>query len=227
MTELRELTNSGRRLVERTLQDGGLVTDLDDTDLRQHTVRIEGATADLDGLREELDVIRDNLREYDHHIDAAAAEPIREYLDLSRREAANERLWHWLAVAEFPEFVYHRWPDRDSLDNEEKFLAAGTDIYSNALHRLWWGAELTRDGEDYDRTCHMFEQGELANDVLDRWFARFQPAAKVIVDQLRCHDSTTISDTTRDLRNDLSRYTLELMTSEDISSLVDRELPEE
>lgn len=220
MKELRELTDPGRRQVERTLEDDDRVTEIDDSTLENYSVSIEGVEVDLDGLRAELDEIVDDYPEYEHTIDRAAAEPIREYLDISPRHAAQPGLWHWLAVAEFPEFVYHRW--RESGDIEGKFLAAGADIYSNALHRLWWGAELTRDGTNYDRTEEMFEQGELANDVLDRWFARYRPAAQLSVDLLSGKDSDTISDLTRDFRNELSSYTLELMGDDEIEALYDR-----
>jgi hypothetical protein len=202
------------------LDEGRRVTDLDDTTIREYSVPIQDLTADLDGLRDELEDIVADKEPYDHEIDAEAAEPVREYLDITRRVAAKDGLWHWLAVSEFPNFVYHRW--RESGNIKEKFLKGGTDIYSNAIHRLWWGAELTRDGSDYDRTRRIFMQGELANDVLDRWFARYEPAAKTTVDSLDGEDSSFISDTTRDMRNELSGYTLELMTEDDIKEFIDR-----
>lgn len=225
MRQLRELTNPGKRLVERTLDEGRRITEIDEDQLREYSAPISGVTADLDGLRDELDEIRNDKDPYDHEIDAVAARPVREYLDLARQEAANPRLWHWLTVSEFPEFVYYRWEKYGNI--QEKFLKAGTDIYSNALHRLWWGAELTRDGDDYERTKRMFEQGELANDVLDRWFARYRPAATATVDVLSGEDSTPISNTTRDVKQELSVYTLELMTQNEIKDLIKRKLEKE
>jgi hypothetical protein len=224
MKELRELAEPGRRKVKEVIEESGRVTEIDQSFIQEHSFSIEGETADLEGLETELEGIREDHEPYDHNIDAAAAPHIREYIDVSRRVAANEGLWHWLCVSEFPEFVYHRW-ERYS-DIEGKFLEGGTNIYSNALHRLWWGAELTRDGNDYDRTKRLFEQGELANDVLDRWFARHQPAATEVVDALSGEDSGTISDVTRDIRNELSVYTLELMSGEEFSEFVNRTMRE-
>jgi hypothetical protein len=222
MIQLRELTEPGRRQVERTLEEGNRVTSIDEETIREYSVPIHDLSADIEGLREELESIvnADEPEEYSHHIDAEAAPIVRGYIDITRRQAARDGLWHWLAVSEFPEFVYHRW--RETGDIEEKFLAAGTDIYSNAIHRLWWGAELTRDGSDYERTERMFSQGELANDVLDRWFARYRPAAKTVVDQLDGDNSDTISDLTRDIRNELSSYTLEMMSEEGVEDLIER-----
>lgn len=220
MKQLRALTQPGYRQVEQLLNEGGQVTEFDDATIRDYSVPIPDVAADTDELRTELAAITecDDFEKYSHTIDAAAAPIVREYLDITRKDAAREGLWHWLAVSEFPGFVYYRW--RESGNIREKFLKGGTDIYSNAIHRLWWGAELTRDGDDYDRTRRMFIQGELANDVLDRWFARYEAAAKTVVDVLDGDDSDVISDVTRDFRNELSRYTLELMTEEEIRALV-------
>lgn len=222
MTELRELTEPGRREVERTLEAGNRVTDIDSATIRNYSVPIEGVTADLHGLSDELEAIKDDpeLEQHDHEIDAKAAEPIRKYIDITRREAARDGLWHWLAVAQFPNFVYYRWKESGNI--EEKFLAAGTDIYSNALHRLWWGAELTKENGSYGRTEEMFEQGELANDILDRWFSRYTPAAHLSVGLLSGEESDVISDLTTDFRNELSSYTLELMTDDEIEDLYGR-----
>lgn len=73
-------------------------------------------------------------------------------LRLSRREAADKRIWNYLTVVEFAEYVRWRW--RDSEDPEDvvpvdRFL--GEDS-KNALARLWWAAELTRNGADYSAT---------------------------------------------------------------------------
>jgi len=84
-------------------------------------------------------------------------------------------------VLEFPEFVRYRWQGDDL---RGKSLDGGEDIYSNALHRLWWIAEITRDGDDYTQTEEMFEMQELANDVADRWFARYEPMTWACVDEL-------------------------------------------
>lgn len=219
MTVLRELNESGRRKVERTLEEGDPVGTIDDDTFRQCSVQIDGVTADLEALREDLQEIIDDCSEYSVEIDARAAPKIRQHIDISRRAAANDGLWHWLCSAKFDDFVYSRW--KESGDIQEKFLGAGTNIYSNALHRLWWGAELTHDGT-YELTEAMFSSGELANDVLDRWFARYRPAARVTVECLQDESSDIISDTTTDLRNELSGYSLELMEEEEIEALLER-----
>lgn len=217
MNQLKELTEAGRRKVKETIDRGDPVTDISDSILREHSYDIDGATADLETLQEELKTIVEGHEENDHNIDAAAAPHVRECISISRRTAARTGLWHWLTVCRFSDFVYHRWPDAD---DEEKFLAGGTDIYSNAMHQLWWGAELTKDGDDYTVTKEMFGQGRLANDVLDSWSSRYELAAKIHTKTLLGESSTTVQETSRDIRNNLSVYTLELMDKSEIKQFM-------
>jgi hypothetical protein len=73
-------------------------------------------------------------------------------LRLTRREAADKRVWNYLTVAEFPKYVLRRWRNSENPDDivpVDRFL--GEDS-KNALARLWWAAELTRNGPDYSAT---------------------------------------------------------------------------
>ncbi|UHH25109.1 DUF6339 family protein [Halobacterium noricense] len=201
------------------IEQGQPVTEIPESTLREHSYDIKGASADLEALRDELEGVVDEHNENDHNIDAAAAPSVREFIDITRRTAARPGLWHWLTVSKFPDFVYHRWPNAD---DEEKFLDGGTDIYSNAIHQLWWGAELTRDGDDYTVTKQMFGQGRLANDVLDSWSSRYEPAAKIHTKILLGESSDTVQKKSRDIRNKLSVYKLDLMTDEEIGEFMER-----
>jgi hypothetical protein len=73
-------------------------------------------------------------------------------LRLTRREAADQRTWAYLAVVEFPEYVRWRWANPDDAGTPvpiDRFMGENT---ANALARLWWVAELTRNGGDYRPT---------------------------------------------------------------------------
>jgi len=223
MTQLREMSEAGRREIKKVIEEGDPVTAVPDSTLREHSYDIDGATADLDELRDRLSEVVEDYDENDHEIDAAAAPHVRECLDISRRTAARPGLWHWLTVCQFPDFVYHRWPDAD---DEEKFLAGGTDIYSNAIHQLWWGAEITRDGDDYTLTEQMFGQGRLANDVLDSWSSRYEPAAKIHTETLLGEPSNTVREVSREIRNKLSVHTLEIMADSEIRCFMEERLDE-
>jgi hypothetical protein len=106
-------------------------------------------------------------------------------LRLTRREAADRRLWAYLNVAAFPDHVRWRWLD----DQDEPSTAVPIDRFlgedsKNHLGRLWWGAELTRNGDDYTRTEKAFRNSRFSVSwqVLDMMHHR--PAALAIVDFL-------------------------------------------
>lgn len=63
----------------------------------------------------------------------------------------------------------------------------------------------------------------MANKVFDRWFARYDRAAKCVVDELDGESASNVIDpTTKNIKNELSNYQLELMDEDDIRSVVQR-----
>jgi len=209
-----------------------------------------GRSIDLSPVDERIDEIRadEDIEGQDSRIDAELAPTLHRTLDLTRNEAADAGLWHYLCVVRFPDFVHYRWDhvfDPESPGNmEEKFLKAGKDTYSNALHRIWWGAELTyEDGEsgevedrDYSRTKRVLGFQELANDILDHEFSRYIPVTHACGDLL-CHDtleevkaggtyddppsdSKIVSRTTTLLREELTVRRVEVMEEDDIVATI-------
>jgi hypothetical protein len=179
MTELRRLDDTS--IVSEEFLAGDV--ELTEADLKPY-LRSTGITVDLDPLEEtiEREIFEDDeIGPGDEEIDREIAPTVHRVLDLTERQASQDGIWHYLTVVHFDDFVRYRW---DS-DLREKFLAGGEDIYSNALHRLWWMAEITREGDDYSRTRSMLEMQELANDVADRWFARYRPITHACVDELK------------------------------------------
>ena len=144
-------------------------------------------------------------------MDGALASDIHESLDISRRVAADPGLWHWLTVAQYPRFVRHRWKYRSETAMREKFLGAGSDLYSNALHRLWWIAELTHNSEtdDYSLTKSVFANQTMVNKVFDRWFARYEPATVAMCEVLRDESSSVIDAVTNQFNHTLTSVQLE------------------
>lgn len=86
---------------------------------------------------------------------------------LTRAEAADRGFWNWLAVAEFPDYVRWRFSGRRSGADDE---ASGTPLKrfvgnerDHALARLWWGAELFRNGSDYGPVERAFVMQDVPN----------------------------------------------------------------
>ena len=68
----------------------------------------------------------------------------------TRREAADRRIWYWLSVIGKPNYVRWRWSEAGAKTVPiNRFM--GEDS-KNSFGRLWWAAELTRNGNDYSET---------------------------------------------------------------------------
>lgn len=219
---LQRLTADGKRLIgegflkgeEDAIAGGEIAEYLE--------VEPSGEQFNLIQLDQDLESIVDSYARFDTSIDAAAAPVVRKSLDMSRRVAADPGVWHFLATVRYPDFVRHRWAFTSKKAMTEKFLGAGTDIYSNALHRLWWIAELTQKGDDYTLTKEVLSNQTLANKVFDRWFARYEPAAKVCSERLLGEPSGVVDKATRRFNHALTNLQLEGLDEEDIERVMNR-----
>jgi hypothetical protein len=108
----------------------------------------------------------------------------------------------------------------------EKFLGAGSDLYSNAIHRLWWIAELTQERGDYSLTDDVFSNQTMVNKVFDRWFARYRPAVVALCDELSDEPSWVIDETTRRFNHALTNVQLEGLDHADAREMIQRIISE-
>jgi len=218
-TELQRLTEDGRRLVGQSFMKGEAT--LTDEQLNEYVEPMPGRpTADLDRVDAAVKDILDEYPEYETAIDGALAEEIHRALAITRRTAGDPGLWHWLAVVRYPELVRHRWEYRSEEAMREKFLGAGSDLYSNAIHRLWWIAELTSRGDDYSTTEAVFTNQTMVNKVFDRWFARYQPAVRAMCDELSEEPSRVIDETTRRFNHALTNVQLEALSESEAQEMI-------
>lgn len=246
-TELYSLETAAHPMIDNRF----LASDREFTkdDLRPYLQPL-GRSLDLSLVDERIEEIRadDDISAQDSLIDAELASTLHRALNLTSNMAANAGLWHYPCVVRFPDFVHYRWDhvfDPESPNNmEEKFLKAGTDAYSNALHRIWWGAELTYDeaesgnieDRDYSRTKDVLGFQELANDILDHDFARYTPVTHSCGDLLSQNtlervkqegtysnspsNSVIVSRTTTLLREELTVRRVETMDQSDIAETI-------
>lgn len=216
---LKRLTENGRRLVGIEFLKGEVA--LTDEDLDEYLEPLPGKpTADLTVIDETVDEVLREYDEYDTSMDGELVEAVHQGLDVSRRVAGDPGLWHWLAVSRYPEFVRHRWEFNSEEAMREKFLGAGSDLYSNALHRLWWIAELTCESNDYSTTQAVFSNQTMVNKVFDRWFARYRPAVIAMCDELADEPSWIIDETTNQFNHATSSVQLEALTESDARELI-------
>ncbi|MFE7596460.1 DUF6339 family protein [Streptomyces sp. NPDC057494] len=85
--------------------------------------------------------------------DAWLAPRLHATLRMTRSEAAQAGPWNFLALAVAPDYVLWRHlPAGESTDGSTKKVSTARFCgphYSQAFARLWWAAEMFRDGHDY------------------------------------------------------------------------------
>lgn len=234
---LYRLTEEGRRLVGDAFLRGDTELSLGNPGDSEYLepIRDTGSVdANLAALDARVETVLAEYPRFDTGIDGALAADVHRHLELTPRVAGDPGLWHWLAVVRYPELVRHRWEYRTEKAMREKFLGAGSDLYSNAIHRLWWIAELTHsdegtadDGCDpYALTARVFGNQTLINRVFDRWFARHRPAVVAICDELADEPSPVIDETTRRFNHMLTNVQLEGLSKEDTRQITRRIISE-
>jgi len=118
--------------------------------------------------------------------DAWLAPRLHAALRLTRREAADGRTWQLLAGVHPVGWSYTRWRWANDESGVSAIRLVGR-VNQQALARLWWGAELFRDGSDYGPVVRAFRQSELPNLCLHRPFVRNRAFALAVVDHLAPH----------------------------------------
>src|SRR5450432_3296260 len=126
---------------------------------------------ELDGLDAVIEDLLARTQRHDSSFDRVAAPLIHRALPLTRREAALPGVWRFLALVHSPELVRHRWEDRSWATTRTRYWNLGTRPDSNAFYRLWWIAELTRDGDSYALTESVFDRQPLATQIFIRHFS--------------------------------------------------------
>lgn len=129
-------------------------------------------------------------------------------LRLSRAEAADPDLWAWFSIR-FLDYVEWRWSGKNgTADNRFR-----GPIHKQAFSRLWWGAELFRNGPDYRPVEKAFAFQDLPNSYLHRPFVRCRSLALGLVGLISVDDDSTSSrPKSADDINDLARV-INLATS--------------
>ncbi|MFB9516005.1 DUF6339 family protein [Streptomyces purpureus] len=103
-------------------------------------------------------------------------------LRLTRAEAAEPALWNYLALVVAPDYVV--WRHRSGGDGPKAGLVTAERFcglhYKQAFARLWWTAELFRDGSDYRPVEIAGRIPDLINTVLRLDVVDHRPTARAV-----------------------------------------------
>lgn len=117
--------------------------------------------------------------------DAWLAPRLHETLRLTRREAADRRFWNYIALGVAPDYVVWRhMPEpksngRRSSVARDKFLGPH---FKQTFARLWWAAELFRDGPDYQPVVVACSNQDMLNSALRLDVIDHRPTALALVE---------------------------------------------
>ncbi|MEU7069615.1 DUF6339 family protein [Streptomyces narbonensis] len=102
-------------------------------------------------VRDLLDEAMRRFSDDRHAADGWLAPRLHATLRMTRAEAADSRLWNHLAMIVAPDYVVWRHKGADGPDSRGIATAARFSgiHYTQTFSRLWWAAELFRDGNDY------------------------------------------------------------------------------
>ncbi len=174
---------------------------------------------DLAPLDDFLDAMIEEHQPYDSQLDKYIAPTLHQILSLSRREAADREIWHYLTVIHRPDFVRHRWSFGSLAYMQKRFWGVGT-WDSNTFSRLWWVAEQTHIGEDYGLTQKILSKQHLTRAAFDRYYSMYQPALKAFIRILGGDSRVIVEEVAKRLNKLLTVYQLEGLTEEQVGEKI-------
>ncbi len=215
---LRTLSSEAKRLVTPELASG----EVDRWPERAYASHLGemAREVDLDAFDDVVDRVIESSKRFETGIDAASAPGIHRALPLTRREAMDPGVWRFLTVVHQPEFVRHRWKNSTFQVMRSRFWAPGTRPDSNALGRLWWIAELTRQRRNYELTEKVLKKQALATNIFVREISWYRPAVAACARVLGSSPIVVVEGTMRRLTKTLSTVVLESLGEDDLVRLM-------
>ncbi|MER5210358.1 DUF6339 family protein [Streptomyces sp. NPDC002838] len=135
-------------------------------------------------LRELVEDAMHEFRDNRTQADAWLAPRLHASLRITRREAADRRLWNHLALAVAPDYVAWRHPPASAPGRSEprinpaRFKGA---LDRQCFSRLWWTAEMFRNGKDYSSVEAACANQDLIHSSLKRSLIDHRPTALALV----------------------------------------------
>lgn len=118
--------------------------------------------------------------------DAWLAPRLHYTLRITRAEATDSALWNYLALCLAPGFVQWRWGREEEGGRREVGQAARFcgPWFNQCFSRLWWAAEIFRDGKDYLPAVIACRNQDVLNTYLRQELVTYRPAAQAVVRML-------------------------------------------
>ncbi|MEV7275924.1 DUF6339 family protein [Streptomyces sp. NPDC093111] len=149
-------------------------------------VAYDGRTADrrrTAPVRELLDETMRRFADDRYAADGWLAPRLHATLRMTRAEAADSRLWNHLAMIVAPDYVVWRHKGADSTEGPGIAPAARFcgPHYTQTFSRLWWAAELFRDGDDYGPVATACRIQDVLNTTMRLDVIDHRPTAQAMI----------------------------------------------
>ncbi|MDX3576190.1 DUF6339 family protein [Streptomyces sp. FL07-04A] len=129
--------------------------------------------------------------------DAWLAPRLHAALRITRREAADQRIWNHLALGVAPDYVAWRHMGAPTAKSPERRISPARFkgvADRQCFSRLWWAAELFRNGPDYSPVEVACSNQDLIHTVLRGSLIDHRPTAQALVRVLQRGIATTGRD---------------------------------
>jgi Family of unknown function (DUF6339) len=197
MTALNRLKPSVLAVITSDFLAGGQTPDL--------TPYAEPTEEEFDGeaLRALFDAAK-ALEKSASETDAWLAPRFHYLLRISRRTAGDRGVWAWLAMTICRPYVTWRFAPEGNM----KAWRYYGDHLRNAVSRLWWGAEMVRNGPSYEHVPLVFSRVRTAQFALELSYSRYRPAAIAFtrVAEGLSGDRRLTDDEMKDLSKSINAY---------------------
>jgi hypothetical protein len=171
MTELRQADAAVIRRVNSAFREGDETLDL----LPYESALPTGRTVAIDAMVELLDETMKRFPEKGTAPDSWLGPRLHAALRLTRAEAAIPGVWTWLGLGPAARYIRWRWSPKLDLS---RFAGA---YYLHGLGRLWWMAELFRNGADYSPAVEALRNGDIAQNFLRHDIAHLRPTCQAFM----------------------------------------------
>ncbi|MFJ4104969.1 DUF6339 family protein [Amycolatopsis japonica] len=144
-------------------------------------------------IRELLDVAMERFEGRPTEADGWLSPRLHATLRMTRAEAADSRLWNYLAMIAAPDYVVWRHKGAE-IATASRFSGPH---YTQAFARLWWAAELFRNGDDYSPVEVACSVQDVLNTTMRLDVIDHRPTAIAIihvVDELKRSNASRLGD---------------------------------
>ncbi|MEZ5343576.1 MAG: DUF6339 family protein [Acidimicrobiales bacterium] len=152
-------------------------------------------------------------------------------LPLTRSQAADPGLWHWLTIGPLSRFVWLRWtgtdpqgpPDEIGPALSGRFLGTASlnGVSRNALSRLWWTAEVLVEQGDYSKAHSALRNQDLFQNVFERRLGLCVPVVKACLARFQHEKSASVwRDALKRLNHYATTISLEALDESQVAPLL-------